>query len=211
VKPNQPYNQIDLKKRFHIESVSLFHRFDQERYLSAISIPQVAERLLNSCHFAGKIDVEDSTEVMCGLVRASISELVSVEELPQVKAQNCGAPFYLSQTEHPLLCIVKELRNVQMHLSSIEMNKYDKEMFIGDPEKLEEAEPIIKRICFIDNLNIEQFKSLRNYNRYMHSEFSEALKWFDKEQKYCGISTLLIEAAYSYAESLSKIIDAKKS
>jgi hypothetical protein len=211
VTPNQPYNRIDLKQKFHIKSMSFFLQFDQERYLPATSIPQVSERLLNSCRFAGKIDDEDSTMMMCGLVRASISELVSIEELPQVKAQNHGKPFYLPQTEHPLLCIVKELRNVQMHLSSIKIGKYDKEMYVGDPEKPEEGEPITRGICFIDNLNIGQFEALRNYKKYVPSEFSEALKWFDKEQKHCGISTLLIEAAYSYAESLSKIIDAKKS
>ncbi len=202
---------IDLGKLFYIEKVSLFLEFDSKRRSPAISMPLIAERLLNSCSFASSISVEESSEMRCGLVRASISELVSLEELPVVAELNSGNPYRLSSTSHPLLCLIKELRNVQMHLSSIEMSESEKDMLLGNPDKPEDARKIVRRICFIDNLKLDQFESLRNYKKYSSSDFSEALEWFDSEQRRWGISELLRQAAYLYAESLSNLIDAKKS
>lgn len=202
-------NQIDLEKKFHIDKVSLFLEFDDEWRQPAVSIPEIGERLFNSCHFAGRISVEESAGMRCGLVRASISELVSIEELPSVIELNWGKPFRLSSTNHPLLCIVKELRNVQMHLSSIKMNEFEKNMLLGNPTKPDESKRVVKKICFIDNLSVDQFTPLKNYTRYSPVDFHNALKWFDEEQKRWGISELLFQAAYVYAEYLSQRINSK--
>ena len=199
-------NNIDLSKKFHIDKISIFLQFDDNKYKQAISIPEIQERLLNSCMFAGKISVEKNQSFQCGLVRASIAELVSLEELPIVRQHNKNQPFWLNATEHPLLCIVKELRNMQMHLSSVELNEFKKDLLWGRQDKPEDATPISKDMFFISNLEISDFVTLRNFKNYDPIQFKDALTWFDTEQKEWGISELLTQASYIYAESLSKII-----
>jgi len=200
-------NNIDLSKKFNIQGISLFRQLGDSKYKSALSIEEINERILNSCMFSGKISVEQDQGFQCGLVRASIAELVSIEELPVVKLHNAGKPFRLNTTEHPLLCIVKELRNLQMHLSSVQLSEFSKDLLCGRPDKPENAIPVTRELFFINNLKVSDFESLRNYNNYDVSQFKEALTWFDAEQKEWGISELLEQASYVYAESLSNMIE----
>ena len=202
-------NNIDLSKIFNIERVSIFLELDDDKYKHAICIPEIQERLLNSCKFAGIIPVVKDQRYQCGLVRASIAELVSLEELPIVRQHNADQPFRLHSTEHPLLCIIKELRNLQLHLSSVEINGFKKNLLWGRQDNPEDAIPITKDIFFISNLEIADFISLRNYKRYDPIQFKNALAWFDTEQKKWGIAELLTQASYIYAQSLSNIIKTK--
>ena len=170
------------------------------------SYPEILDRLTNSLAFVRRISGNYEDRFRCGLIRAALTELISVEDVQKTLVKNgslFGKGRKMNDSGHPLLCIVRELRNLEIHLSSAKVNSNKKNFLWGNADNPAGATPVHWSIYYVDNLSLHQFQQLKNYRHYDSNQFASALKWFDQAQRCWGISEMLFRAISLFSDELA--------
>ena len=160
--------------------------------------PEILDRIENSLEFISKIGGDNKDRFRCGLIRAALSELFSIEDIQQTRHKH-----RLNTSRQPLLCVVRELRNVQIHLSSAILDDEKRQILWGDIANPEEATAGKRAIRWIDNISIGDFEQLRYFPNYNLDDFVQALRWFDDNQRKWGIVEVLFRAISQYGREMA--------
>jgi hypothetical protein len=168
--------------------------------------PEIHVRLNNALRFACMISGDHQDTFRCALIRATLTELVSVEDVQRflISEKRWMEPSVkLDSSRHPLLCIARELRNVEVHVSSSTIAQERRNLLWGRPDAPDEALDVNCAVQWIDNLDLNAFKKLKYFSRYDESAFDAALKWFNLAQRDWGIVELLYRAISIYGNELA--------
>ena len=198
--------QIDLNFIGPIDRIHVWTDIPEKTKKSLKHVPEILDRILNSLRFIYLISEDQCPKrLRCARVRAALTELLSIEDV-QAKMVTNGILLKvhkMNETGHPLLCIVRELRNYELHISSMEIGMEKKDYLMGSPDpskgKLISDVPMF----YINNISLSEFKKeVRNYKSYNGEQFDYALNWFNDIQKEWGISEILLRAVLQYSSEL---------
>jgi len=191
---------INLSKLYEIDRSHMFITLEEPSAEKLEKYPSIIARLKNSLYFIQHGGSHDKDRINSAFIRSSLCELVSIEDLQRELGLEV---LQLSSTGSPLLCIARELRNLEIHFNASSISSSRKERLWGNIEDPDKAIETNVEVNYISDLTVERFKNLRNYKNYNPQEFSEALEWFNTNQKEWGIFELLFRAVNEYAKELS--------
>lgn len=165
---------------------------------------------LKFCWFAsGTVDVLHSDEPKAtrlreAFLRASLVEFVSTEQTLKADLAHLGiskAPITILDLEHPLLHIMRVLRNHEIHLTSHRLLRSEKdvEMVINGTRYQSQA-----TVWTIDALTTKGFGDRKVKTRYSTSEIDSMVKWFNDAQNDWGVNDLLFRAICEWASAIVK-------
>ena len=162
--------------------------------------PEILDRIENSLEFIRKIGGANRNEdrFQCALIRAALTELVSIEDIQRTRDNHRP-----NTSRHPLLCVVRELRNVQIHVLSAIIDDEKRRLCWGDFANPEEATAVNWTIRWIDNISIGDFEHLWKRKKYTRDDFVQALSWFDDNQRNWGIEEVLFRAISQYGREMA--------
>jgi hypothetical protein len=160
--------------------------------------PRLLDRIQNSITFL--LTTHRDHAFHGALLRASLTELVSTEDVQRW----LGLPaHHLNDSGSPLLSVSRELRNLELHLSSPTITGENRDLLWGKAGDPENARPVNWEITWIDDLDISKFEELRGFDKkYDRNQFKQALDWFDDVQRKWGIEEIVIRAIHEFAKEL---------
>lgn len=168
----------------------------------------VFERANCALYFTAKFHSENNEIVKKGLLRAAISEFVSMEEVLKIDSDinNISlSPLLIIKTENPLLHIVKQLRNYNIHIGSsvIDYTEETKRTF-GTFEDFVKSTgyEYTDREAVITNLDIAEFNKLKDAKYYDLSDKINIIDWFNQNQIKWGIDHLIYLAILDYCDKI---------
>lgn len=168
----------------------------------------VFERANCVLHFTAKFHSENNEIIKKGLLRAAVSEFVSIEEVIKIDSDinNISLPpLLIIKTENPLLHIVKQLRNYNIHLGSSVIDYTEETIRTfgtldninnGTGYEYEDNEAIIK------NLDIIEFNKLKDAKHYTNQDKLDIIDWFNKNQIKWGVDHLIYLATLDYCDRI---------
>jgi hypothetical protein len=179
-----------------------------ERTKSLNSFMQVFERADCALYFTAKFHSENNEIVKKGLLRAAISEFVSIEEVIKIDSEinNISlSPLLIIMTENPLLHIVKQLRNYNIHLGSsvIDYTEGTKRTF-GTFDQFESGTgyEYTDSEAIITNLDISKFNKLKDAKHYDEQDKINIINWFNQNQTRWGVDHLIYLATLDYCDRI---------
>lgn len=181
---------------------------DIEEILQA-TLPETAARIEGAIKFCWHIlGTEETlhakepkaTRLREAFLRASLAEFVSTEETLQRdlnKLDETLQPAKIFNCRNPLFHLIRELRNLEIHLVSSKLTPSAKAIIYR-----EQNNEIT--IWTIPDLTVEKFKMLRNSKNYKDEDVEEMVSWFNKAQFDWGVDDLLFR---SICDLATKLID----
>ena len=119
--------------------------------------------------------------------RASLAEFVSMEETLErdlLKLKINKKSIKINDSKNPLLHIIRELRNLEIHLKTSNLLRKKRKALWADKE-------IDFSYDIINSIEIKDFNSLRNAKYYKEDDIKEMLKWFNNAQIEWGVRDLV--------------------
>lgn len=174
---------------------------------------QVFERAECALYFTAKFHSESNQIVKKGLLRAAVSEFVSIEEVIKIDTElnNISlTPLLINKTENPLLHIVKQLRNYNIHLGSsiINYTEETKRSFgTLDNFKSGTGYEYIDNEAIITNLDIIEFNKLKDAKYYSDKDKVDIIKWVNENQNRWGVDHLIYLATLDYCDRIINYYD----
>lgn len=194
-----------------LETRSLFLSFPPsiDEGLLQKKLPQAFARLEASLKFAwfanGDQDTIRASEPKLSrlreaFLRAALAEFSSSDEALARDLEGSGKQYLaLHHCPEPHIRIMKELRNMEIHLYSSSLNDSQIEISYDFDEEKQKRQITI---WVTEPLTEERFNKLQNARKYSASDISALVKWFNKAQKSWGVTHLLYWAVCDYAQKL---------
>lgn len=175
------------------------------------NFPLTAERALCAVHFCGRISSEmnyinvETIVLRRGYMRASLAEFVGMEEALKrdlLQRQIAAAPIQANSGTRPLLHIIRELRNFELHLHSSPLTDQIREVIWAGPSSTGTGMPFEYQGWIIDDLTERQFRQLRNAKHYRDDDIRQLIAWFNVAQREWGIHDLLLRAIETFCSDI---------
>ena len=147
-------------------------------------------------------DLDRRNRLREGFLRAALAEFVSMEEtlVRDLDNANINKPaIKMNNSSNPLLHILRELRNLEIHLTSSTLS-VEQRNFVWGP--FGEERNIVTNIWYIDNLQSSDFLQLRNAKNYDSVELAACVNHFLLEQKNWGICEIILRSINFYSEEI---------
>lgn len=157
--------------------------------------------------FILKISHEDEIKLKEAYLRASLSELVSIEDvLRWLPGSIFKSNIYrLNCSRNPLLHILRELRNYNIHIKSNSMISHRSSVQYGNrhnPSSFDGTLSVEHNMWYVSDIEKNYFIKLYNKRFYSDNEIDAMLSWFNKSQKEWGIGDLIYKGLNSYLEEM---------
>jgi hypothetical protein len=182
-------------------------RLEDEVVNAMAKFPRTLERARCAVHFCHGISYDPDTEVFLrqGYMRASLAEFVGMEdalkqELPLIGIS--ALPIKANSSRKPLLHIIRELRNFEIHLHSSPLSPQNKSVLWGHYERPHKARPLDIQIWIIDDLTVDQFNKLNNAKDYNKDDVLQLIGWFNAAQKEWGVHDLILRAIGTFCREI---------
>lgn len=147
-------------------------------------------------------DLDRRNRLREGFLRAALAEFVAMEEtlVRDLDSININKPaIKIKNSSNPLLHILRELRNLEIHLTSSTLSA-EQRNFMWKP--FGEERNITTNIWYIDNLHLSDFLQLRNAKNYDSVELEACVNHFLVEQKNWGICEMILRGINLYSEEI---------
>ena len=205
--------QINLNLLETVDRAHVYLAIPDEVKDSLKGYPEILDRVLNSLEFLCRIDGDYHDRFRCALIRAALTELVSIEDVQDtlVNKGNWAKKCMINDSGNPLLCVVRELRHYGIHISSMAVDMEKKDFMWGDFQKPSQATPVFgKNIYYVNNIFLCEFKKLKNYKTYDGKQLECALDWFNQTQKEWGITEMLYRAILLFSCELASTLPSSR-
>ena len=133
-------------------------------------------------------------------LRAALSEFVGMEAAltrDLVRRHDGRTAIKSSDTANPLPHIIRELRNLELHLHSSTMSVLEGTASWQPPDT-PDREEFPHHSWYIDNVGREALASLRNASLYHPAELRQLVDWFNEAQSVWGVAELIRLAVEDY-------------
>src|SRR5690606_10567681 len=161
--------------------IPILLKFDQNYDITLTKFPKVLERAWSSLEFSVNINESNKGE---SLLRASLSEFVSIEESLKIDNPKMYKNSKINQSTSPLLRMMKELRNYDMHIGTNSVSSINLEVgFVGRDEEIENVKTYNFDFPIISNLTVDEFKKLdcyKKYSLYSIEEITKMVSYFEE-------------------------------
>jgi len=179
--------------------IPILLKFDQNYDITLTKFPKVLERAWSSLEFSVNINESNKGE---SLLRASLSEFVSIEESLKIDNPKMYKNSKINQSTSPLLRMMKELRNYDMHIGTNSVSSINLEVgFVGRDEEIENVKTYNFDFPIISNLTVDEFKKLdcyKKYSLYSIEEITKMVSYFEEAQRAFGVSYLIRKGVNHY-------------
>jgi len=198
--------RLDLSNLPTFEKTSIFCNLDTTTEIELKEFPNVFQRATAAMRFCqymgGGIVVNDNDRdlMRVACLRASLMEFAGMEEvLPLDLSQrgNSDEAFKIFETGNVLLILLKELRNLQLHLINTSFTREDREAV--SYSSIIEPRYTSFPIHMIPMDDLLQLKNLKNAPKYDESQLKTAIEWLNDAQRHWGIRDVLQTGVESYA------------
>jgi hypothetical protein len=198
--------KLDLSRLVEFDRMHVFMHLQEQVRARLESFPELLDRLDNALDFAAMVGGDHPPRFWAGAVRASLSELVAIDDLQKAMRHRHELASVVSLPENgdPLLCTLRELRHMQLHLNSAIVAHEQRDLLWGNADDPTNAVPVRPKIYFITNLTPESFQHLRNARHYDARDLAAAVEWLDSMQKRWGITECIFRAVTTYSEALAR-------
>ncbi|MEO8149817.1 MAG: hypothetical protein ABI723_19415 [Bacteroidia bacterium] len=184
----------------------LLCQLGDKRINSLKKFNNVFERADSALYFTAKFHSESNEIIKKALLRAAVSEFVSIEEAIKIDSEinNISVvPLLIRKTENPLLHIVKQLRNYNIHLGSsvLDYTEETRRIF-GTTEDFSNGigYDYTDKEAIISNLDIIEFNKLKDAPCYFDKDKIDIIKWFNHNQIKWGVGHLIYLATLDYCD-----------
>jgi hypothetical protein len=159
--------------------------------------PEVLNRFNGINHFINNI--KDGSSLSESYLRASLSELISVDDILN---KIYKIPFQIYKTKHPLLILLKIIRNLNIHIEPNKISSKDIDVTLYKKD-------ITIDIIYISDLTIEMLNKIRTVNKDYkniknYNDLKDTLHWFNNLCREIGIREILFKAVDIYIELLNE-------
>jgi len=145
-------------------------------------------------------DEPKATRMREAFLRASLAEYVSVEDTLKrdlLKIGSNAKPIKIRDLANPLLHLVRELRNLEIHLTSSQLSSSKKRVrFAGQEHET--------TIWTVNDLTVQKFEELQNAKHYSKEDIERMVNWFNEAQYDWGVEHLAFRAIVEWASAIVK-------
>lgn len=205
------YNQLDFQLLPSLESAPIFVSLDPVLEENMASLPETwarADAALRFCWYISQgterlhADEPRATRLREAFLRACLTEYRSMEEvLPRdLDAIAINTPaLKIHQIENPLVHLMKEVRNFEIHLASSALTPNKIKVIVRwQNEELEHE----STIWVTEPLTVQKFNGLDNARYYSATDIKAMVDWFNDAQQEWGVHHLAFLAVKTYCEEL---------
>lgn len=204
---NKEYTHIDFDNFTRIEFGYLLIPRPDEKYQA---LPDVYNRVCNVIYFASKIGCEpdracaNQKSLNEAFIRAALCEFFSIEDYILKSYPECdeGIWFHSSKNSNPILHVLKNLRNYNIHVDSSKVSTKPiqvKTLVHGDKE-LEVG------VEFISNLSVEELRRTDSTKKYSSNDLKKMIEVFEEQQHIYGIAALIMKCALDNLNNLDVLL-----
>jgi hypothetical protein len=148
---------------------------------------------------------EDNTaKTREAFLRAALSEFAAMEETLKRDLASRGIKggcVKITDSRNPLLHIVKQLRNLEVHLHSATLTSEKKRtLLVGHTEN--PVQDYSLETWMMDDITPEEFDSLRGAKCYRGIDKTRMIRWFNKAQKIWGVAEIVYRAVLFFGKEL---------
>lgn len=199
-------NILDFSLVPDLSYVKAWAELDKDLIKALDRLPNVLGRAKNAINFCARVSAESvCTQLREGFLRAALLEFVSIEDVLIQDLKNAkinSKPLKCYHTKNPMLHIIHELRNFEIHLHSGKLSSTTISAFWGNIEYPENASPIKHKVWMIDDLTEDGFSRLNNSMYYTKDQIKGLVEWFNTAQKEWGVNFLIHIAVESYCRAI---------
>jgi hypothetical protein len=152
---------------------------------------------------ASSLHVSDSEvpAMRVAYLRAALMEYVGMEEVLPIDLRGLpghGTPTTIWSTENPMLILVRELRNIQLHLVNSELIPEEKEAYFkAEPERMFKIH--VQRVAEAD---LDKLTISKNARCFDSDDFARGVAWLKSAQLRWGIEEIVIESIWEFARRI---------
>ena len=194
-------NSIDMSLVPDLSWGHLKIRLDPELQERLSPFSETLDRANGAFWFTHKINWKDTdTKRRESYLRAGLAEYVSMEDtLPRDLEKNriSKPAVKIRDFQDPELHIIRELRNIEIHLRTSTLSSDELPAVAGDIR-------FNNRIWLIDDLQFDQVVSdLKNAKYYSEKDLRMLIEWFNDAQKRMGVEELIRRAVTTFARHIA--------
>lgn len=188
-----------------VESTPAWYSFrERERTELSRQLPDTLERLEGALHFAFELtNVAERDLARARLFfRAALAEYSSIEDIS--KRERPSLRFELRATGWPLPHILKVLRNLHVHLKSVEFRHSHQSLEFRGTRNTDPVDVVkwcVSDLSADDLLKVRAFQGSRP--EYTKDQAEQLVAWFDDAQEHFGIPDLLWRAVHDARNRLT--------
>jgi hypothetical protein len=150
---------------------------------------------------------DDTTKTREAFLRAALSEFTCMEETLNRDLASIGIEggcIKISDSRNPLLHIVKQLRNTEIHLRSGAMYSDKRKTLLGNAKTGNCVRENNLEIWVMDDVTLQELCRLQVAKRYRENQKTEMISWFNESQKVWGVNDIVYRAVLSFGQDLIK-------
>src|SRR5438552_618665 len=177
-KPPKIYT-LDFSLLPQLDFYFVFLSLNEKTRTSLAKLPQTLARANGACHFCHGVRSDGAIETKESYLRAALAEFVSMEESLERDLNNAGivaAPIKIYESHNPFLHIVRELRNLELHLQTSKLKSVEKDViYVSENHQID--------IWIAEDITESDFMKLRNAKHYKRDDVVKMIAWFNWAQK----------------------------
>jgi hypothetical protein len=195
-------NKLDYSLIPEPEFTPTFMVLPQELEKALQKLPRTLERMdatLWACHELGGGRSKSESAF-----RTALSEYASIEDILNRELSPGQPVFRLSDTENPLPHIMKQLRNLQVHLIASKMSDHTISLWL---KNVPGAEPVDITCWIIGDITDAQLLDLDAFQKgyYTKSQATEMVNWINERQTLFGIGDIIYRGVVEAAERIVSV------
>lgn len=207
---------LDFSLLPEIDYAHTFFRLNDDHLTPLRRLARTQERIKNAVRFAwystSNAEImhcqdEDAPTLRNGFLRAALTELVSTEDVLAADLADAGIPKparRLNESPRPHLHLIRELRNLEVHLSHHRLVAHQRHLMLGRIDQPERAHAVTVDVWTLDGITVDSFSKLRNAKYYSRREIERLVAWFDSTQNEWGVDEIFLRAAQDYCRELAR-------
>lgn len=199
---------LDFDNLPTFESTPLFFTLDDQVDARLRTLPATYARCNSALRFMSNIGAdsdhmhvraEEIASMRVAYLRASLMEFVGMEEALRIDLGRDQVPLRISDTRSAMLVVLRELRNVQIHLIKTDLlsgKRSAVSRFRGEEHEHELTALTIPR------LDLDRVKDARNAAYCHREDLERAVDWLAEAQEHWGIADVVMRGIWAYAEAI---------
>jgi hypothetical protein len=137
------------------------------------------------------------------VLRAALMEFAGMEEALGSDLDGSSSPLQIRDTRNAMLVVLRELRNIQVHLVSTEFRAEKRRAVLRWKGMEGEDHETELTALMIPRDDLEKLKDPRNSSRYEPQDFAKAVDWLADAQEHWGICDVVFRGIWAYAEAVA--------
>jgi hypothetical protein len=204
--PNMKH-QLDFNLLPNLTWGAILIRIDPDLESPLSLLPQTLARAQGAIRFASrtKSAEEEGLDVQESYLRAALGEYASMEDtLPRDMQQAGiqGRPYRVRDSANPLLHMMRELRNLEIHLRSSRISHSTTSVQYEEHDAPGTWQQLDLNVWWIAPITVQEFMKLDNARYYRGDDITRMLDWFNDGQKLWGVGELIRRATNACAREI---------